>query len=81
MIIKNTARMSNGMMNHGNTKHTKRMANRTIHKFCKMFSTVMGNQTSTAMNRKIFWMLTAKILHSNENKIKYQTLITFIHIS
>jgi len=44
--------MNNGMMNQGNTKQTKRTANRRIHKFCKMFSTMMGNQTSTAMNRK-----------------------------
>jgi len=48
------------MMNQGNTKQTKRTANRIIHKFCKMFSTVMGNQTSTAMNGKIFWILIAK---------------------
>jgi len=73
--------MSIGMMNQGNTKQTKRTANRIIHKFCKMFSTVMGNQTSTAMNRKIFWMLIAKILHSNRKKMNYQTMITFIHIS
>jgi hypothetical protein len=62
--------MSNGMMNQGNTKQTNRTANRTIHKLCKMFSTVMGNQTSTAMKRKIFWMLIAKILHSNRQKNK-----------
>jgi len=58
------------MTNQGNIKQTKRMANRTIHMFCKMRSTVIGNRTSTVKN-KIYppWWNGENTVLKQENRI------------